>query len=241
LRYSLGKRLLAYAAGGFSAGFFGMTVRHARHDSRWHLHGPLDDVLRADKPLILAAWHQDVLPLFHYLVTYTKLERRRRFAMLASRSFDGELTERFLRPWGLRFVRGSAGKAGGHAALRGLQRALEAGDSALIIADGPQPPPYVMRAGPIYLARETGVPLYVVRAWARPQFLLAGTWFRMAVPLPRAHFAVCSAGPIDPGGEFEEARLRAEGTLNGLCEAADALLYLRPSVRGGIRLGARDV
>jgi lysophospholipid acyltransferase (LPLAT)-like uncharacterized protein len=241
LRRSLGKRLLALAAGGFSRGFFGLTVRHVRHDCRWYLQGPLDDVLRGDRPIILAAWHQDVLPLFHYLVNFTKLEKRRRIAMLASRSFDGELTERILRPWGLRFVRGSAGKAGGHAALRGLQRALAAGDSALIIADGPQPPPFVMRSGPVFLARETGVPLYVVRTWARPQFLVAGTWFRMAIPLPRAHYALFSAGPVDPGGEFEEARRRVERTLNGLCELADAHLYLRKSVRGGIRLGARDV
>lgn len=241
MRYSFGKRLLVQAAGAFSSGFFGLTVRHARHDCRWHLHGPVDDALRADGPLILAAWHQDVLPLFHYLVNFTKLEKRRRFSMLASRSFDGELTARILRVWGLRFVRGSAGKAGGHTALRGLQRALEAGDSAVIIADGPQPPPYVMRSGPVYLARDTGVPLYVVRAWARPQFLLAGTWFRMAIPLPRAHTALYSAGPIDVSGDLEEARLRAERTLNGLCEAADARLYLQPTVRGGIRLGARDV
>ena len=241
MRYSLGKRLFGHAVDGFSRCFFGFTTRHARHDCRWHLHGPLDELLRGDEPLILAAWHQDVMPLFHYMVNYTRLEKRRRFAMLASRSFDGELTKRILSPWGLRFVRGSAGKAGGHAALRGLQRALEAGDSALIVADGPQPPPYVMRSGPVYLARNTGVPLYVVRAWARPQFLLAGTWFRMAIPLPRSHCAIFSAGPIDPGGDFEEARLRAERTLNGLCELADAHLYLRKSIRGGVRLVARDV
>jgi lysophospholipid acyltransferase (LPLAT)-like uncharacterized protein len=241
LRRSLGKRILAHAAGAFSRGFFGFTTRHVRHDCRWHLHGPLDEVLRGDGQLILAAWHQDVLPLFHYLVTYTKLEKKRPFSMLASRSFDGEVTERILTYWGLRFVRGSAGKAGGHAALRGLRRALEAGDSVVIIADGPQPPPYVMRSGPVFLARETGVPLYVARTWARPQFLVAGTWFRMAIPLPRAHYALFSAGPVDAGGEFEEARLRAEEALNHMCELADAHLYLRKSVRGGIRLGARDV
>jgi lysophospholipid acyltransferase (LPLAT)-like uncharacterized protein len=241
VRHSFGKRLLARMVGGFSSGFFGLTLRHVRHDCRWHLRGPLDAALRSDEPLILTAWHQDVVPLFHYLITYTHFERRRRFAMLASRSFDGELTERVLRPWGFRFVRGSAGKPGSGSALRGLQRALEAGMSALIIADGPVPPPYEMRPGPVYLARDTGVPLYAARAWARPQFLMARTWFRMAIPLPRAHFALFSAGPIDTSGELERARLRAQETLNRLCEAADAHLYLRPVVRGGVRLGARAV
>jgi lysophospholipid acyltransferase (LPLAT)-like uncharacterized protein len=95
-----------------------------------------------------------------------------------------------------------------------------------------------MRPGPVYLARESGVPLYVARAWARPQLLLARTWFRMALPLPRAHIACLSAGPIDVSGPFEAARARAEATLQGLCEEADALLYLRRNVKGGVRLGA---
>jgi lysophospholipid acyltransferase (LPLAT)-like uncharacterized protein len=98
-----------------------------------------------------------------------------------------------------------------------------------------------MREGPVFLSRETGVPLYVARAWARPQILVPRTWVRMAVPLGRAHIACLSAGPIDVSGTLEESRARAEGELKGLCEEADALLYLRRRPCGGVRLGERPV
>jgi len=231
---------LAAIAGGVTA-VFGLTTRYLRHSCRWHLGGPLHDALAEGKPLIVASWHQDALPFFHYLANYTRLEARRPFVMLASRSFDGEVTERIMRPWGFRFVRGSFGRAGGQAAVRGLLRALAAGERVAVVADGPRPPAAVMRRGAAFLARESGAPLYVARAWARPQVLVPRTWFRMAVPLPRAHLACLSAGPVDVSGTLEDARARAEGELHRLCEEADALLYLRRRLGGGVRLAARPV
>jgi lysophospholipid acyltransferase (LPLAT)-like uncharacterized protein len=231
---------LAVAAGGITA-LFGLTTRWLRHSCRWHLGGPLHEALADGRPLIVASWHQDVVPFFHYLANVARLEGGRPFRMLASRSFDGDVTERIMRPWGFRFVRGSFGKAGGSAAAKGLLRALAAGERVALVADGPLPPAGALRPGAVYLARESGAPLYVARAWARPQVLVPRTWFRMAVPVGRAHIACLSAGPVDVSGTLEEARARAEATLRGLCEEADALLYLRRSVRGGVRLAARPV
>lgn len=231
---------LAAVAGGITA-LFGFTTRYLRHSCRWHLGGPLHAALAEGRPLIVASWHQDVFLFFHYLANFTRLEQRRPFVMLASRSFDGEVTERIMRPWGFRFVRGSFGQEGGGAALRGMWRALDAGARVAVVADGPRPPAGVMREGPVYLARETGAPLYVARAWARPQLLVPRTWFRMAVPLGRAHIACLSAGPIDVTGTLEEARARAERELARVSEEADALLYLRRRVVGGVRLAARPV
>ncbi|MGH7163283.1 MAG: lysophospholipid acyltransferase family protein [Planctomycetota bacterium] len=239
MRLSLRQGLAASLFGGLLAAFWTFTLRHARHECRWHLRGPLDDALAGGRQLIVAAWHQDVVPFFHYLITYTSIERRRAFVMLASRSFDGELTERILKTWGIRFVRGSAGKEGAHAALKGLVRALHAGESAIVIADGPAPPPFRMQPGPVYLARATGVPLYLARAWGRPQLLVPRAWFRPALPLPRSDIALFSDGPVDVGGGIEESRRRAELGLNRLCEEADAHLYLRPRVTGGVPLSRR--
>jgi lysophospholipid acyltransferase (LPLAT)-like uncharacterized protein len=237
----LGQRLAASAAGGLSALGFGFSTRHVRHACRWHFSGPLDEVLRGGGQIILAAWHQDVLAFFHYLANFTGLERTRRFTVLVSRSFDGEITKRLLTPWRLEVVRGSAGKAGSKAAPRELLRALEDGRDVAVIADGPLPPAYRMRPGPIFLARQSGVPLYVARVWTRPQILLGRTWFRMALPLPRSDVALFSAGPLDVSGELEEARARAEETMRDLGVRADAYLYLRRKVRGGIPLAARAV
>jgi len=234
--FSPGQRLAAAALSGAITGLFHLSTRTLRHCCRWHLRGPLDAVLRSDAQVLVAVWHQDVVPFFHWLTTHTRFEGRRRFVMMASRSFDGEVTERIMRPWGFRFVRGSAGKRGAAAALRGLRRALARGESAVLVADGPLPPPFALKPGPVYLARESGVPLYAARAWARPQVLVARTWFRMAVPLPRAHVALFSDGPLDVGGSLDAARRRVEAALNRLRTEADAYLYLRPRVRGGTRL-----
>jgi lysophospholipid acyltransferase (LPLAT)-like uncharacterized protein len=229
---------IAALAGGLTA-LFGFTTRYLRHSCRWHLGGPLHEALAAGEPLIVASWHQDVFPFFHYLANHARLEARRPFVMLSSRSFDGEVTARIMRPWGFRFVRGSFAQSGGGTALLGLMRVLEAGQRVAIVADGPRPPAGILRPGPVYLARETGVPLYVARAWARPQVLIPRTWFRLALPLPGARLACLSEGPIDVSGSLEAARARAEAALHGLCEEADAMLYLRPRARGGVRLAAR--
>lgn len=206
-----------------------------RHSCRWHFRGPLDGMLRGEEQFILAGWHQDVLTSFHYLVNFTHLEKRRRPVALSSRSFDGELTARAIRPFGYDFLRGSAGKKGAFGALRGLLRALKAGRDVVMVADGPGPPAHVLKPGPIHLARRSGVPLYLARMWVRPQHILASTWCKLVVPLPRAHIAVFSAGPIDVSGEFEDARQRAENELHRLGDEADAHLFLRPRVTGGVR------
>jgi lysophospholipid acyltransferase (LPLAT)-like uncharacterized protein len=221
----LGQRIAAAAAEAVTKVGFGLTTRHARLACRWDFEGPLDDVLRTDEPVIVAAWHQDVLPFFHYIAMYTYLQRRRRPVMMSSRSFDGEVTERIMRPFGFDFVRGSRGKRGARAALRGLLRAAEQRRDIVLIADGPLPPAYRMQPGPVYLAQQSGLPLYVARAWVRPQFVLSRTWFRMAVPLPGCRIAVCSDGPLDVSGDIEVARERAEKTLLRLGVEADARLY----------------
>ncbi|HEX5137434.1 MAG TPA: DUF374 domain-containing protein [Planctomycetota bacterium] len=231
---------LAAVSGGITA-LFGLTTRYLRHSCRWHLKGPLHEALADGRSLIVASWHQDVVPFFHYLANYSRLEGNRPFTMLASRSFDGDVTERIMSPWGFRFVRGSFGKAGGSTAAKGLLRALAAGGRVALVADGPLPPAGVMRPGAVYLARASGVPLYVARAWARPQILVPRTWFRMALPVGRAHIACLSAGPVDVSGPLDEACARAQAELSRLCEEADALLYLRRRARGGVRLAEGPV
>lgn len=226
MAYSLGQRWAAAAVGAATRFVFGMTTRHARA-CRWTVRGALHEALAREGPLIVTAWHQDVLPFFHYLILRSRFQHPRRWTMLASRSFDGEVTERILAPWGFSFVRGSAGKRGAASALLGLRRALAAGHSVVMIGDGPRPPARRLAPGPAYLARTAGVPLYAARVWARPQWIWPRTWFKPVIPQPYARFVVRSAGPIPVDGTLEESRARIERALNELCVNADADLYLR--------------
>ncbi|MDH3590452.1 MAG: DUF374 domain-containing protein [Planctomycetota bacterium] len=239
MTYSRWQRALAPVVGAVARTFFGMTLRHVRTGCRWTVRGPLDAALKdRGRPLVLAIWHQDVVPMFHYLIATAGFEERRRFVMLASRSFDGELTRRILEPWGYRFVRGSTGKRGARASLLGLCRAVEAGESVIIVADGPKPPARRMQPGAPFVAQATGAPLYVARAWGKPQWLMAGTKFRMVLPLPRSRFALFSER-VDTAGTPEQIRAHAEGTLLSLCADADAELYLRRHPREAVRLVER--
>ncbi len=225
LAYSLGQRCAAFAVGAATRVLFGFTVRHMR-TCRWTVRGGLHAALAREEPLIVTAWHQDVLPLFHYLVLRSRFSNRRRWTGLASHSFDGELTERILSPWGFSFVRGSRGKRGALRAVRGLRRALDRGRSVIMIGDGPGPPARRLSPGPVYLARETGVSLYAMRAWARPQWTWPRAWFKPVIPTPHARYVVHGAGPLPVHGDFERARVGAERALNDLCESTDAELYL---------------
>ena len=241
LSYTLGQRIVAGAIRGVTMVAFSFFMRHLRNSCRWHFSGPLDEAIRSGRPFVLAGWHQDVLALFHYLAIYSHLERSAHFVMMSSRSFDGEVTEQIMRPFGYTFVRGSAGKAGARAALRGLRRAARAGGRVVLIADGPGPPPYLLRPGPVFLARDADIPLYVVRAWVRPQRIVPRTWFRLAIPMLRSDVAIFSAGPVDVSGRFESARLRAEKELHRLGKDVDEYLYLRRRPRRGVRFTDRPV
>lgn len=219
--------ILGSVASAVSRVLFGFLLRSARNDLRWRIDGPLDDALRSPEPFVLTAWHQDILLLYHFLCMRIAIEGRGRLVSLSSRSVDGDIAVGVLRPWRIRSVRGSSGKEGAGPALRELRQAIGAGESVVLIGDGPQPPPFVLRNGPLFLARETGAPLYVARAWARPQILWPRIWFRMSIPLPRAEVALLSAGPVDLSGDLEESRRRAEAALERLRVEADARLYLR--------------
>jgi hypothetical protein len=213
-------------AEGFSRLVFGFLLRYARHFLRWRVRGPLDGVLRSRSPFVVAYWHQDVLHLQHYICLRAGVEGRRRLVTLSSQSVDGEVGFRLLHPWGYAAVRGSSGKEDAGSALRDLARELRGGAGVVLASDGPQPPPFRMRKGPVWLARETGAPLFVARAWGKPQLLVPRTWFRMSIPLPRSEVVVLSEGPVDVSGTLEEARLRAEAALERLRVEADAMLYL---------------
>lgn len=235
MSYTLSQRTGAALAEGMAKLTFGFTARQMRDHCRFHFSGPLQDALARGDQLVVAAWHQDVIPFFHYLGLHSNFGRTQRFCMMSSRSFDGEVTARVMSPWGFRFVRGSHGKVGAAAALRGYRRAIDEGDSVAIIADGPRPPPYVFRPGAAYLAKSANLPLYVCRVWSRPQWIVPSVWFRMTVPHPRCDMGVWSSGPLDVSGDLDSVCRNAEREMARLAEEVDVALYRDRHPVGGVR------
>lgn len=143
-------------------------------------------------------WHRAVIPAtWHF--------RRRRYAVMTSRSFDGEYIARIIERFGFAAVRGSSSR-GGSTALLGLRRALERGQVAAFTIDGPRGPAFVAKPGPILLARLSGVPicclyLAVEHAWQ------IRSWDRLMIPKPFSRVHLRWARPIRVPAEADEAQM----------------------------------
>ncbi|HEX6465852.1 MAG TPA: lysophospholipid acyltransferase family protein [Terriglobales bacterium] len=166
-------------------------------------------------PFIYCFWHRCIL-------SATYLFRNRRIAVMTSRSFDGEYIARIIQKLGYLPVRGSSSR-GAVGALRGMQRALEAGHKIAFTIDGPRGPQYVAKPGPVFLARNTGidiVPFYLApeRAWA------LNSWDRLLIPKPfsRIHLVWGPPVSVSSDSEPEQALARLQSSLEAARKAAEA-------------------
>jgi len=221
----LEKRILAAPPTRVLLGLLVRIYRWVLHGGLLYRHDPaLLALMRSKEPAIFACWHQDFFYTLGYL---SKFNVRRPTYALASGSRDGGLAAAAARSVGFRgVVRGSSAR-GGAEALLALHRLLRRGDVSLaVVSDGPRPPARVLKPGVLHLARETGIPLWLLRCSYRPAFVFERSWARFFVPGVAAR-AVCLAdGPIrvprdlDRAG-LEQLRIEVEARMNALADAAD--------------------
>lgn len=120
-------------------------------------------------------WHRAVLAAtWHF--------RGRGFAVMTSRSFDGEYIARIIERFGFVAVRGSSSR-GGAAALLGMNRMLAAGHVAAFTIDGPRGPRFMAKPGPVMLARMSGAPILCFYIAADRPWILR-SWDAMMIPRP---------------------------------------------------------
>jgi lysophospholipid acyltransferase (LPLAT)-like uncharacterized protein len=127
------------------------------------------------RPFVYSFWHACMIPAMY-------LWRDLQIRVMSSDSFDGEYTGRIMMKFGFVKVRGSSSKFAVRALL-GMRRELENGWVVAFTLDGPRGPRYVVKPGPVLLARATGVPMVVfhmalTRAW------VLNTWDRLMIPKP---------------------------------------------------------
>ena len=222
----MAKRLIRHpAVQGMLARLVALYLRFVWATTRWTLVGEEHARPFADRPMILAFWHER-LPLA--ALGWRLLARRvpqaggRRAKVLISRHRDGRLIANAVRPFGIDVVHASSSK-GGAAGLRGLARILEAGGVAVITPDGPRGPARVAAPGIAQLAALAGVPVLPC-AVASTRMRLAGSWDRMRFPLPFARgFAVVGA-PVAVARDGVEAAVPAiAAALTDACAQADAM------------------
>ncbi|MGY6570130.1 MAG: lysophospholipid acyltransferase family protein [Salinarimonas sp.] len=213
------------AIGLLLAGYLGLVRRTSRFVME-----PADayDRIGPQMPVIAAMWHGQ-----HFMIHFAKRPQDRA-ASLVSRSGDGELNAIALRYLGIRAIRGSGDRGrgrlrekGGAAALRGMLKALEAGEMVVMTADVPK---VSRRAGDgiVTLARLSGRPIVPVAVVASRRIDF-DSWDKASIGLPFSKGAMVLGDPITVPRELdaesaERYRRQVEEGLDAVHARAYALI-----------------
>jgi len=176
--------------------------------------GSMDNVY----PGIYPFWHRCVLGA-------TWVFRHRNFAVLTSRSRDGEFIARVIRRFGYVPIRGSSSRGGQRGLLEMHSFVMNGGGAAFTI-DGPRGPRYVAKRGPVLLARTTGVPITAFYVAMENAWVLK-TWDAMMIPKPfsRAYIRVARKIFVPPeadGSRLEAAYVEMQEALERVTAYADS-------------------
>jgi lysophospholipid acyltransferase (LPLAT)-like uncharacterized protein/membrane associated rhomboid family serine protease len=162
-------------------------------------------------------WHEEVATAPY---AYPRLGFRPH--TLASTSDSGQVVTRLLEACGYRVFRGGSSRRGSrrrHTVLSRMVEHMRERDDVIygITVDGSHGPPYRMKRGGAFIAREAGRPVVLVRTWTR-RCLRLRSWDRLAIPLPWNEIRYAMKGPYpipadahtDAGFERFCARLEAD-------------------------------
>jgi lysophospholipid acyltransferase (LPLAT)-like uncharacterized protein len=158
------------------------------------------DLLRSDRPWLVAMWHGRMLTLMP-----VRWHCHRDIGVLVSPSDDGTLAQRALRRFGYRIVRGSLSR-GGARAFREMHELLAHGGQLVVTPDGPRGPRHTINVGIAWLARATGAPILPVgvavdRAWR------LRSWDRFTIPKPFARLCVHYGEPVAVAADVSDGEL----------------------------------
>jgi lysophospholipid acyltransferase (LPLAT)-like uncharacterized protein len=164
---------------------------------------------------ILALWHDHMLLGMH-------ARWRRPITVMSSNSRDGDLAVFIYSTFGVDAVRGSSTRGGG-AALREFIRRARAGSNLVFTPDGPKGPPRQAKAGVIFAAQATGLPIVPMVFAASPKKHLK-SWDRMIVPLPLLSRVIYLYGDpivVPRDADPEVWRKKVETAMNALADEVE--------------------
>jgi lysophospholipid acyltransferase (LPLAT)-like uncharacterized protein len=196
-RFSLRQRLFLWIiswAGYLAISLIGPTLRYS---ISWEEPPSPPDAIY-EKPVIYSFWHRAVF-------ASAWLWRKMGFAIMVSRSFDGEYIARTIEKLGFVAVRGSSSR-GGATALIGLRRGLEQGTSVAFTIDGPRGPKYVAKPGPVLLSCASALPMAAFYVALSDAWVL-NTWDAFMIPKPFSKALVRVSAKIQVPPEADDARM----------------------------------
>jgi lysophospholipid acyltransferase (LPLAT)-like uncharacterized protein len=188
------------------------TIRMRWHGGEYAVPSPV-----GRRSVIFVFWHQRLLC---FLYTHRSLGGR----VLVSRSSDGEIVARLLAGLGFSPVRGST-RRGGAEAVRELLAVAGDGRDVGITPDGPRGPQHVFKAGAVYLASRSGLPIVPLCVSYRGFWTLP-SWDGFHLPHPFTQAVVRAGAPIHvpPGLDADGVdawRQDLEAMLSGFTAETD--------------------
>jgi lysophospholipid acyltransferase (LPLAT)-like uncharacterized protein len=197
-QFTLWQRVQFALVAGAASVFIWLVGRTLRVTFSWEEGsiGSMDNVY----PGIYPFWHRCVLGA-------TWIFRCRNFAVLTSKSRDGEFIARVIRRFGYVPIRGSSSR-GGQRGLLEMHSFVANGGGAAFTIDGPRGPRYVAKRGPVLLARTTGVPITAFYVAMENAWVL-NTWDAMMIPKPFSRAYIRVASKIFVPSDADDDRLAA--------------------------------
>ena len=186
-----------------------------------------DDLIQKKRGIIYAYWHR-------YSQFYFFHVRQKRHIMMISAKQGGEFGARCMAKIGVIAIRGSPKKVKrdgrvvdkkGKAALDTMVKLVrDEGFHAGLTVDGSKGPAFVMKIGAVNLAADTGSPIIILTAAAKPHFNLP-SWDKMWMPVPFSKIVYFFTGPFyvpknADNLEREEIRLKIERHMRDMAKKA---------------------
>ena len=146
-----------------------------------------------DNSMIVTAFHETVVPVMR---AHAWTEP---FALLSSRSKDGDYAAFVSKKMGFIAVRGSSKKRnkdkGGKEAMEEFLLNLRSGNGIGITIDGPKGPRHICKPGAVVLAQKSGAPI-LPTIGVSSSYWEFGSWDRFKLPKPFATITVIYGEPI---------------------------------------------
>ncbi|MEW5978344.1 MAG: lysophospholipid acyltransferase family protein [Acidobacteriota bacterium] len=195
------------------------TVSAIGRTLRWESRGDehLSSIYQAGNRAIFTFWHGRIFPATWYW-------RQRGIVVMTSQNFDGEYIARCIQSQGYGAARGSSSR-GGLKALAEMARHLREGRDVAFTIDGPRGPRYVVKPGPILLAKRTGDAVFCFHISLQWKIRLK-TWDETQIPLPFSRALMLKAPPIYVPRDADEGQIHRkldemQAVLDGLREEGD--------------------
>lgn len=160
-----------------------------------------DVAFRRELPAVMAIWH-------NRLFLHTYYWRKHDFAVMVSKSFDGEYIARCAQRFGYGIIRGSSNRG----ALKGLSdiiRYAKSGKRIAITVDGPRGPVHKAKRGAVVLAREAGIPVIPLHAEAK-RYWAVNSWDKTQIPIPFSRAKVFIGKPVFVDGDADNSVIDAK-------------------------------